>query len=481
MMQIPLPPSGIRRREYVRVFLVLLLCALFAVLLIRPEGGMVVTPDSDRFRDEAQSIVEGRGFSTLGQVETVLPPGYPVFLAIMISMNAERAVPWVQVVLFLAAILSVFLACTSRQSVPFAGLLTGLMAINLWVARACFYMLSEILGVFLCATLVFLAMRGFSGRRRATLVLAGALLVLLPLTSPAAQPLSFFIGVVLLLENRSARDLAWFLGGAALPFALWQWHCVANVGRMGIPLYTRNIAIRTEDPVVSWVRTWATSEADLWWIWHPDQGDSIPDRAFRSEEERNEILIALSHIGDGGVARREGELVLQRVTKDRERKEWFRSRILMPAIRAKSLWLHMPQLGHIQSEYVLRFGVGRFVQDRLELGTGRALARFLKGIASSVGYVIWVSIPVLFCVACFFPPQRRLMFAAIAAGILVYTAVLAYGAMGETRRNLVFYPVMLWAVASSRLFDTIRLRFDDALRSIKRIGRLEVGDQVIES
>jgi hypothetical protein len=113
---------------------------------------------------------------------------------------------------------------------PLALVLTGLL-------------LSETLGLFLCAALIYLASSIERGARSTTCFLFGGVAVALPLTSPALLILSGLAGLCILaikVRQRNLPSIMATLAGVAVFLVPWETHCVRSSGSLCLLLFARN-------------------------------------------------------------------------------------------------------------------------------------------------------------------------------------------------------------------------------------------------
>jgi len=190
----------------------------------------VDTPDTARFKEQADSIVSGHGYRTLGTLETWLPPGYPVLIAATNYLGGgDLTVRTIQIVLFISACGLLYLALRpASRAIALLG--ATAMAIHPLAARLVGYQLSETFGLFLCGAFIFAFSRINDGNKL-LLLLFGACSVFLPLTSPATIILCIFLfGYVVLrkLTDNKVVDITFLIAGAFVVMLPWQVHCVGD-------------------------------------------------------------------------------------------------------------------------------------------------------------------------------------------------------------------------------------------------------------
>jgi len=386
------------------------------------------TPDSERFLTQARHLLAHHGYlGSTGELEVGLPPGYPVFLAVLLSADGLSLIRSTQVILSVAGAILIWAALRpAGDRIALAG---GLVfALHPWIASAAGAILSETLGAFVCSLLIYFLSKIETNQSNGFVF--GASSVALILISPATIFLSFALFLrVLWLHRRSRTAMASTIAGALLLMLPWQAHAFAARNKVAPTV----LAPKFENDIERWTRSWLRREREMWFRWHPRDLERAPRRAFRSEAERVRLIAVARRGTDAELAR------ALRVTGQHAADENpLRYYLVLPAIRAAMLWTDMPQLGHAQMEYVGRVEIGEW----REVGVWRASLRLAKGVVSSLAWMIYVGVPAVFLILGL--RERQLMPMLIAACIAVYTLIIAYFGDPEARRNFVFYPALLY-------------------------------------
>jgi hypothetical protein len=415
----------------------------------------VKTPDWARFEDEALSIRAGQGYRTGGQLETALPPGYPLFIALLKLLGLpDEFLPLVHSALFIAACNLVYHTLKPYSSKVAALGMFGL-AVQPLAARLTGYYLSESFGLFLCALLLFCVSRA----QRATaapwiVVLTGMLAVFLPLTSPATIVMCLLLALLLMVQLMRQRRFALAAAGIAGALAVmlpWQMHCVSAKGSI-CPLLlstqtTSRLIAGGGDQWLVWFRSWSQGEPDMP-VLHSRDLRMAPERAFESAAQRASLLAMT-----GGYAAEPSAAqldVLEKIAERRRDADPLSQDLLLPLARSFRLWFEMVQIGHAQKEYVGRISPFQFASDLHTLGPSRAGARWLKGVISTIVFGLYVSLPV-FALAMLPGAVIRRNTAAllILLAIAAYTCLTGFSAATEARRNIVFFPAIIFLLGIS--------------------------------
>jgi hypothetical protein len=420
------------------------LCALFALAVFYVPG---FTPDSARFLAQADQIAMGNGFVTYGRLETWLPPGYPVFIAALKNLGLESYLRALQFVLHMGSVVLIYQA--SVQFSRRAALATGtIFALSPLVPFLNGYILSETLGVFLCALALFMYSRLLMGGGAYRSLILGAALSALALTSPAVIFLAFGVGVSALLSLISRRDwlsLVLLVGGAVAPMIPWQQHCYRANGELCYFMYTDALVSKVNAPAVGdslfyqWFRSWSLGERHMDVYFRKNPG-AAPRWVFSKAESQSEFPDSEAVLSGALSERQSRALTQELAARDSAWRTWA-----FTMIRSVMLWFDMRQMGHVQMEYVLPFGVDRIVHAE---SASSAAWRLGKLAFSTLSYIVYISLPIVFIWACLIAKWRRRPIVPIALfSVLAYTAITAFTANNESRRNIVFYPAMLYVVA----------------------------------
>lgn len=218
-------PSASARRRIAGVFL-FALAVNFIWLAVDRE---LYSDDSPTYTGPARSLVEGRGFqNSNGIPETRRTPGYPLFLApFLLIANGFVIATVVQAILnaALAALVAWFLA---RRGEVASGIAAGAMfAIDLTSLHYAAQILTETLFTVVLLAAVLLVMRRNAGFVALAGLLAGA--------SVLVRPISFFIVVpiafVLLVQRRVVHAIVFCVLFAVAPAAWMQRNAALEAGR----------------------------------------------------------------------------------------------------------------------------------------------------------------------------------------------------------------------------------------------------------
>lgn len=434
------------RRPY--LWLSLLAAAAIAVAFVPVE-----TPDWARFKDEALSIVAGQGYRTSGQLETALPPGYPLLIVLIKLLGApDWSVPLAHLALFIASCNVVYFTLRPYSNkVAMIGMLS--LTVQPLAVRLTGYYLSEMFGMFLCALLLFYLSHILRGAREFWKVfLLGMLSVFLPLTSPATIVMCFCLSaftVLRLLRERSFGLAAVGVMGALVVMIPWQMHCLKASGSVCPLLLSSATSSRLisggGDPFLMWYRSWSNGESDMP-VLHSRNLGLAPARAFGSATERAAIL----NLGGSSTAGPSGSQLeaLATLAERRRNDNPLSQFVILPLSRSLHLWFEMVQIGHAQHDYVGRISPVHFATDVQQLGLGRAGARWLKGVLSTVVYGLYVSLPVFALLMLVVILKRKNMFALLMLlSIAAYTLLTGLSAGTEARRNVVFFPAILFLLS----------------------------------
>ncbi len=409
----------------------LALAIVVRILLVKPW----LWPDSQRYLGEAESLLRGEGYATDGTLETSLPPGYPVFVAIVFRVyHSVRFLVAVQFGLSVASCWLVYRAVLPRSRALATSALYAL-AMHGWIAIFAGCVLSETLGIFLTSLLACYLSRHDRSPSAVGCLVLGLICSALPLTIPATFPLALGVALTIAWQNRTRFvQLGVFAVGNLLLLTPWGLHTYCAIGTVPLTLYRFPPGGYIGEGLQLWMRTWVRTQRDMSAYTQAKDFDAIPDSVFSSVNERlqlNELharwrkaLMRATTIGrrDGSDALgREHDQAFRRVGERRVREDPVRFRFVLPVIRAVHLWLDEPVYGE---KPPIRF-VGRIIY------TG-----------ASVLYVAYV---VLFVSAGALAAFRaRPVPIAICAGTVVYSLASGYWAIGEERRNYEFVPLLLF-------------------------------------
>jgi hypothetical protein len=343
----------------------------------------------------------------------------------------------------------------SGKKSPLLAMIGGIaLAIHPSAVRSVGYILSETFGLFLCSLLMFfISTIGRDNSRKSSLFCFGALAVFLPLTSPAiivlCVGLFMYVLGTLFLEKRVSSIALLFIGSLTVMLP-WQWHCVQAIGSICPTLLTSNPVGWTLNNgegmgYYQWFRTWSAGEMDMEAYFKKDPGKArsrdfstdaeLADTVRRSREASNDSVAALD------------KFYHDRAARNREDNP-IRQLIGLPLLRSFTLWFYMPQISHLQMEYVGRLSPADLMGDYHEYGAKRAALRLAKSFSSTAVFLLYVTYPILLIVALVIGVwQRNAMMLIICGSILIYTLISGVAAASESRRNVVFAPAILYLLA----------------------------------
>jgi hypothetical protein len=411
------------------------------------------TPDGERFARQAAELRAGQGFLWEGAPSTRLPPGYPVFLALLPEMSVG-ARGGLNVALWTLACVALHVALRpAGRRVALCGALA--LAANPWAARLSSYPMSEPLALALLLGLLLVARRLSADATAATTrssttraALVGLFASALALTAPGLSVLVAGVLAVALWRSRARPALAAaVLLGALLLLLPWQLHCLRATGQVEWLIVGRADNFSAGRGL--WARTWLLRETELAHVWHRERIADAPARAFRDEAER-ERLALLARVGDAVAL---DDALAQAA---RERDSLSRA-VGLGAARAALLWLDMPALGHIQPTWVGRLSPAIWRRDVAEVGWQRALLRLAKALACTLAQAAYACYALALAVLAWRGLRARdALAAAVVIGTLAYTLVSAHTALGEARRNLPFTTALLALPGLRRRVDRWR-------------------------
>jgi hypothetical protein len=264
------------------------------------------------------------------------------------------------------------------------------------------------------------------------------------LVSPALMFLSFFLwAYALWIARRAPASIAALAAGALLVMAPWQMHCYFATGAIQPTLLTS----RFSNDVGVWSRSWMVRERDMRFRFRPKELCDAPRRAFSTSDEKSVLCAASRESTEAEFADQ-----LRTVGLEAERQSPLRYHLILPFARAVNLWFDMPQIGHVQMEYV-----GLRPPDPLSrfrgVPPGRAWSRLIKGTLSTFTWLLYVAYPLIFLLAAVRAlRERRVLPVLVFASVGLFSGVSAYFAHAESRRNLPFYPAMLFVVCRGAEF-----------------------------
>jgi hypothetical protein len=410
-----------------------------------------------------EGFVEGRGPTT------TLPPGYPVFLSLAFFFWDNPPVVGL-LTNFGLSFLSIWLtyAALRPRSQRYANVAAFALAAHPFLAMYVGQMSSETFGVFLVSLLVFHLSRYERAGSLVNTFAIGFLCMAIALTSPVVVFLSAAVWLVVAFRSRQRPGQVTFLAlGALVLFVPWQRHCYRAVGHLEPLLYGRATTISTtgksaitrnserEDAVnlnsgiTRWIRSWLvrpTHEA-IWWA--PSTFDVIPADVFDSGEQRQLLgdLYRRSFLQPQTIDVNAYDKAFAAAADRRIEQRPLHFYAGLPLLRGALLWIDSPyDFAYIDwIDQVPRLTVATFRENQASVGTGRAVLRLGRAFCRAAVAGLYLAYPLGFVWLAFRTCRdRRFIPAALVLGALAYTWVSGYYAMVDCRRNLVFFPALLF-------------------------------------
>ncbi len=396
-----------------------------------PNGG-----DTPRFLAQAVDLAAGARYAFAGQPATALPPGYPLFLRVVLGLGGGLSL--VLVVQFLLGVASCLLLwqTVARTSPSAAGPALWLLALNPWSAQRASYLMSETLGEFLVALLLWAAASARRGPRPWQLAPLGLLAAAVALNSPAAAILAALLAVEALVCRPSWRGLVALTLGALVVVVPWQAWCWSSQGRLEPTLLRPSVY--PASGLGRWARTWQQHAWHVSVAWGPAR--IAPASAFENPAARAALLRADAQRPAAIADYRLGspyDLALAEAAERQAAAAPLDVHLLKPLQRAAFLWLDHSELAGtpvLPAEALFQPAAasrapGELVWTRLAWGLNAALAALLLAALAR---------------ALLRRPPGQL---ALALGLLAYTAAAAWTGLIEFRRNLPLLPVTASLVA----------------------------------
>lgn len=439
--------------------------------------------DPSRFLLQAYWLSDGYGFrenTPSGRLCTSLPPGHPAILSLpLILTNDISYLRYLQATTPLLSGLIVFFTLRRYWKIRYLAAL--LLASSPWLTALSSCHMSETSSTLLLSTLVL--MSSILLRRatnpsepnkedtanpyqrsnrtplpRSALIFAyGTLAALTILTSPG---LIFSVTALLVLSTyylrRSPVLLACGAIGLIIPLSIWQTHCTYADGSPALKLLTPLDASMNDEK--SWVRTWArtpkeTSEGYRNFAWNiNDNFTNIPDHAFLSNSEKNEIIESYREAINPSLSPEERAkknekraAILTKATSNRQLNRPIEVYIWLPIQRGILSWLEQQPVsyhGHDSLTNVKRLIPTNYVAEIRELGFLRATLRASRGLYATFvvisHYATLLLIGYSLLTAFKLAPRTTIL---IFGSILIYTYL--HGLDGpECRRNIPFLPLL---------------------------------------
>jgi len=431
--------------------------------------------DPARFIKQGQWLFEGRGYMYPENVScTSLPPGYPLFLSLLMLVSDKLFVLQMLQVGFRTITLTAMWLRLRRVDTRFANTATVLLATSPVLARQASTLMSECLGfclmVCLLIQLLDLLHHGVSGSVRASVT--GFLLAAICFTSPFfVFPAIFaFVAVGILLMRSKLLYFALLAFGAGLPYIAWQVHCIQAAGHLIPEIYGGGA---TFDQV--WLRSWAKSPVEfingvrvfLWRMPDPDWS-MIPEHAWTDARMQSELVSAVEDCASGG--NQKGSPSAQRLDdlladagKTAKSKSLLRYYVGLPVLRAVRSWSDVPEVWYnyffdfrltdrltisVLSEEIGRFGIMKAALRQIRAVTSGLVWGYKECGAPLLIHVLLTTF-FLICVGLTLR-SPGLTGIAVLLGVLVFSLFHAYSSP-ELRRVAPLYPLVVFMGAAGLL------------------------------
>jgi len=226
------PPAGLVRRERRwRIAIVALVVALYAAGL---SSQWWIAPDSGLYLNIARNLVRGQGYTIAGRAHVHVPPGFPCFLAGMMSLGlgSFTAINAAMTAMGLVTVLAAYLLLRELVDCRWAMLLAAAFALSREMVERSGQVLTDVPFTLLVVSAMWLYYRGLRADRpeRSGWEIASALLVASCWVRSAGFPLAVGAAVGLVLSGwRDARARAVFnavvaMVGLAASGAFFYWY-----------------------------------------------------------------------------------------------------------------------------------------------------------------------------------------------------------------------------------------------------------------
>lgn len=437
------------------------------IVLILVAGGMRyafympdTSPDTTRFFQQAAWMLDGKGYldPRNGEYCTSLPPGYPALLMAISVFSGTEMDNWqsaahgVNIVLSIGACVLLFLSM--RAVSPWGAFWCGLLiAVSPLPLRHSGYLLSETLSTCLVAAMVCcLSLLERRVRNGIAALGMGFTSVCALLVAPAVIFLSFFLwcrAAWIVLRDRNWGAASLLTVGALLPLIPWQIHCIKATGKPIATVFKNEVS--RDNGYVVWLRSWIRDEQDYQIRWYPERIVQAPKSVFLDEQERqylHDVLIQHTKRGrKADDAAADIEYAFRPVAERRRLADPAAFYIWLPLYRSVTLWFDFSGMIRERGERL-----GQRIVSLLFRGNGTSSLQSVIRSGTAVAAVIAFNSVhfILFLTLIGSSIRSRGRAGAVVpclilAGVLAYTGLSAYSAANEMRRNLPFYPVMLFA------------------------------------
>lgn len=431
--------------------------------------------DPSRFIKQGQWLFEGRGYMYPANVAcTSLPPGYPLFLSMLMCFTDKLFVIQVlQVCCRILAVVAMWLRLR-RVDRRFAMAAAVLISTSPVLARQASTLMSESFGFFLLVFVMIqlLNLMQYGCGSGCSAAMTGLLLAAICFTSPFLVFPAAFASVAsgILLVRVKWLYLFLFSCGAFLPYVGWQAHCLWAGGRP-IPEIYRGLEMYD----VVWIRSWARSPREfvngyrvfLWRMPDPDWS-MIPEHAWTDARMQSELVSAVEDCASGG--NQKGSPSAQRVDdlladagKEAKSKSLLRYYVGLPVLRAVRSWSDVPEVWYNYffdfrlterlTISVLSEEIGRFGIVKAALRQVRAVTSGLVWVYKECGGPLLIHVLLTsFFLICVGLTLRSpgLTGIAVLLGVLVFSLFHAYSSP-EMRRVAPLYPLVVFMGAAGLL------------------------------
>jgi hypothetical protein len=417
--------------------------------------------DPTRFVFQAKELLAGHGYVGKAQCsfvgygvrpETALPPGYPVFLAGVMLLTSDDGeifflvLAALQLLMVLGSCCLVYVAVYPRS--PKAAIVAALiMATTMeFLARSRLAM-SETLATFLCSLLVFqLSRMETSGMSALRSLSIGVLCVAILLTAPALIVLCALVWCYCAWQGRrQPGQLALLAFGSLLLMVPWQVHCYRAVGHIQPTVFPGQPTFNSG--MTRWVRTWEERPAEQNVLWRGGSIAFLPDSVYSSKAEREklealylqaqeELVFRWDKPNDGKFFSAEIEDAFNQAADRRIAENPWRYYFVLPLRRAILLWATPapPEIPFLSL---------------------RGMASFLVANISALALFVIMVFGAIHCTR-----HKQFLPLLIVASVVIYTVISAIAGIGECRRNIPFYPAILFIpfyYAPFRVFSHVRI------------------------
>jgi 4-amino-4-deoxy-L-arabinose transferase-like glycosyltransferase len=423
--------------------------------------------DMERYLGFSSSLLAGRGYAVQGSLNTSLAPGYPVFLAAL--RWAWDSIPFVQAVQIAMSIGSAALVylTTRRADMRLALAAFALTVTDFYLASLSVVILSETLTIALLSLCVYCVWR-FETRRASgvTHIFFGVMCGACLLTAPHTAFFSGAVGLWAAWNNRSRpRAVAAMALGFALLFVPWQIHCYLAQGRVNPLVFSKASYAFQDSGYAEWMRTWVIRSADVRRAaFDLEKFDLLPDRAFRTPQEREALAAVVRPYGKYPyLMPAEADRVFADVAAEVKRARPVTFYVGLPVARTIPLWVEMEPAGIVGAEqlrYLQPSEVARFDE---QYGFVKTASQLSKSTLSLVVYAVHAAGMIFLLTLLARAVRRRCGFPMVVAlWAVCFTVASTLLVVPEARRTATFFPVLSFVVYYSGVLSRGRPGADGA-------------------